>query len=170
MGGHVFDTCVVLDLLAAGVLHVAAHNLSRPGIGHLAAHEDNELARYRDQLVRYGVRVCALSGAGTQRISQIRSARPALSTFDVEAALIAESRHAVLLTNERLLRKLAADLGTTAHGSLWVIRTLVDRGFIDPPAGLTALSAMREADSRLPEAECTRLRREMELMSSRGSG
>jgi len=112
VGGHVFDTCVVLDLLAAGVLHVVAHNLSRPGIGHLSAHDDNELAPYR-----------AFGG-----------------------------------------------MRTTAHGSLWVIRSLVDRGFIDPPAGLTALSAMREANSRLPEAECTRLRRELELMSSRGSG
>jgi len=76
----------------------------------------------------------------------------------------------VLLTNERPLRKLATVLGVTAHGSLWVIRTLVDRGFIDPPAGLMAMSALCEANPRLPEAECTRLRRDLELRSSRGPG
>ena len=167
MGGHVFDTCVVLDLRAAGVLHVAAHNLSRPAVGYLAAHEGNELAAYRDELVRYGVRVCTLPGAGTLRIPAIRSARPALSAFDIEAALVAETRRAVLLTSERPLRNLAADLGIAVHGSLWVIRTLVEQGFIDPPAGLVALSALCDANPRLPQAECVRLGRDLKRRASR---
>lgn len=63
MGGHVLDTCVVIDLKAAGLLHLAAHNLAKPAVGFFAAHEVNELASHLEELRRFGVRVHELPGA-----------------------------------------------------------------------------------------------------------
>ena len=169
MGGHVLDTCVVIDLKAAGLLHVAARNLARPVVGFLAAHEINELGSHREELRRYGVHVDGLPGAAMARISAVRAERPALSIYDVEAALVAEARHAVLLTNESSLRRLAADLDLPVHGSLWVIRTLVDRTIVDPPGGLSALTRLCQANRRLPAGECHRLRAELQWRAaSRG--
>ena len=162
MGGHVLDTCVVIDLKAVGLLHVAAHNLARPAVGYLAAHDSNELASHLEELRRYGVRVHELPGAAMARISAVRAQRPALSIYDIEAALVAETRHAVLLTNESSLRGLAGDLDVPVHGSLWVIRTLVDRTIVDPPGGLSALDRLCEANRRLPAGECHRLRVELQ--------
>lgn len=51
MGGHVVDTCVVIDLKAAGLLHVAAHSLARPAVGYLAARDGNELASHVEELL-----------------------------------------------------------------------------------------------------------------------
>ena len=157
MGGFVFDTCVVVDLRDAGLLHVAAHNLTPAYVGALVSAEPRELAPYREELERCGARVCGLPGAALARIASIRLERPGLSVFDVEAALVAERRAAVLLTNERQLRSLAGALRVDAHGSLWVLRTLADRAVIDPPRALQALDAMRRANVRLPGAECDRL-------------
>ena len=157
MGGFVFDTCVVVDLHDAGLLHVAAHNLTPAYAGELASAEPRELAPYREELERCGARVCGLPGVALARVGDIRRERPGLSAFDVEAALVAERRAAVLLTNERQLRSLAEALRVETHGSLWVLRTLADRAVIDPPRALRALDAMRRANVRLPAAECDRL-------------
>ncbi len=161
MGGFVFDTCVVVDLHDAGLLHVAAHNLTPAYVGELARSEPRELAPYRDELERYGVRVGSLPGPALARSAGIRRERPGLSAFDVEAALVAERRAAVLLTNERQLRSLAEALRVKAHGSLWVLRRLADRAVIDPPRALEALDALRRANVRLPVAECERLRADL---------
>lgn len=157
MGGFVFDTCVVVDLHDAGLLHVAAHNLRPAYVGELASAEPRELAPYREGLRRYGVRVGGLPGSALARIASIRLEHPGLSAFDVEAALVAERRAAMLLTSERQLRSLAGALRVEVHGSLWVLRTLADRAMIDPPRALEALSALRRANVRLPDAECERL-------------
>jgi hypothetical protein len=162
VSGFVFDTCVVLDLHDAGLLHVAAHNLTPAHAGRLALAEPNELAPYQRDLERYGVRVANLTGPAIAAMGDIRRMHPGLSAFDVEAALVAQKRAAVLLTNERPLRRLAKDLDVEAHGSLWVLRTLADRAVIDPPRAVEALSALRRANARLPVAECERLRADLE--------
>lgn len=162
MGGFVFDTCVVVDLHDAGLLHVAAHNLTPAYVGELASAEPRELAPYRWELERCGVRVGGLPGSALARIAHIRLEHPGLSAFDVEAALVAERRAAVLLTNERQLRSLAGALCVETHGSLWVLRGLADRAVIDPPRALEALDALRRANVRLPVVECERLRADLQ--------
>ena len=72
MGGFVFDTCVVVDLCDAGLLHVAAHNLMPAYVGQLASAEPREVAPYREELERYGLRVVSLPGAALARISTLR--------------------------------------------------------------------------------------------------
>jgi len=157
VGGFVFDTCVVVDLRDAGLLHVAAHNLIPAYVGELVSAEPRELAPYREELERCGARVCGLPGPALARIASVRLERPGLSVFDVEAALVAERRVAALLTNERQLRSLAGALSIETHGSLWVLRTLTDHAVIDPQRALQALDAMRRANVRLPAGECDRL-------------
>ena len=80
----------------------------------------------------------------------------------MEAALVAERHRAVLLTNERQLRSLARALRVEVHGSLWVLRALVNRAVIASPRALEALSALRCSNARLPDAECERLLADLE--------
>jgi len=76
VGGFVFDTCVVVDLRDAGLLHVAAHDLTPAYVGGLASSEPRELAPHREDLKRCGARVGSLPGAALARVGDIRRERP----------------------------------------------------------------------------------------------
>ena len=62
-----------------------------------------------------------------------------------------------LLTGDRKLRIEAESQGVEVHGSIWVIISLVENGFIDKTKGIELLEALKEVNSSLPFDEIDKL-------------
>lgn len=55
-----------------------------------------------------------------------------------------------LLTGDKKLKNEAEDRGIEVHGSIWVIRTLVDKGFIEKSKGIDFLEQLKLVNTSLP--------------------
>lgn len=62
-----------------------------------------------------------------------------------------------LLTGDRKLRIEAENQGVEVHGSIWVIRRLLEKGLIDKPKGIKLLASLKEVNSSLPFEEIDKL-------------
>lgn len=58
-----------------------------------------------------------------------------------------------LLTGDRKLRKEAENQGVEVHGTIWVIRSLVDNELIDRIKGIHLLETLKRVNSSLPVVE-----------------
>lgn len=58
-----------------------------------------------------------------------------------------------LLTGDRKLRKEAEEQGVEVHGTLWVIRSLVNNDLIDRIKGIHLLETLKRVNSSLPVVE-----------------
>ena len=65
-----------------------------------------------------------------------------------------------LLTGDRKLRKEAEDQGVEVHGTIWVIRGLVDNELIDSRKGIHLLETLKRVNSSLPAVEIDNLIRQ----------
>lgn len=155
------DANVLIDLANAGLLD----RLPFPGFDLCVL--DAVLGEVLDSGQRAAVdtaiaagflRVCSMSSAETERATTFRHSDARLSMPDVLSLGLAQSRGGILLTGDRPLRELAESLGVETHGVLWVLEHLVREAGVPPSDALDALKAMLVQGSRLPSAECTRLR------------
>ena len=62
-----------------------------------------------------------------------------------------------LLTGDRKLKVEAENQGVEVHGSIWVIRYLVENGLIDKTKGIRLLKLLKEVNSSLPFDEIDKL-------------
>lgn len=62
-----------------------------------------------------------------------------------------------LLTGDRKLKIEAEKQGVEVHGSIWVIRSLVENGLIDKMKGIMLLGLLKEVNSSLPFEEIDKL-------------
>lgn len=155
------DANVLIDLANAGLLD----RLPLPGFDFCVL--DAVLGELLDAVQRAAVdtaiasgclRVCSMSSAETERAATLRHSDERLSLPDVLSLGLAQSRGGILLTGDRPLRELAESLGVETHGVLWVLEHLVRGAGLSPSDAMDALDAMLAQGSRLPSAECTRLR------------
>lgn len=118
-------------------------------------------AEKRDWL-RRGLRVETLSGDLVSRAVGVQADHPALSVLDCFAFVLAfEMKDAVLLTGDRMLRRVAARAGIEVHGALWVLDEIAASGLTPRDVILDALRTwLTDATVFLPKAEIeARLRR-----------
>jgi predicted nucleic acid-binding protein len=87
---------------------------------------------------------------------------PALSFADCSVLILARRHNALVLTNDSRMRKVAERNGLTCHGTLWIIRQLVQETILTAERARRALLLLLESNSRLPKADCDRLLRELE--------
>ena len=62
-----------------------------------------------------------------------------------------------LLTGDKKLRKEAEEQGVEVHGSIWVIKNLVENGLIDKEKGIQLLESMKKVNPSLPLDKIDRL-------------
>ena len=62
-----------------------------------------------------------------------------------------------LLTGDKKLRIEAENQGVEVHGSIWVIRSLVENGLIDKKKGIKLLESLKKVNSSLPFDEIDKL-------------
>ena len=66
-----------------------------------------------------------------------------------------------LLTGDAKLRSEAIEQGVTVHGSLWVIRMMVESKVVTANAGIEFLEKLKESNDRLPSDEIEKLIRKL---------
>ncbi|MCS7032103.1 MAG: hypothetical protein NZL92_11320 [Gloeomargarita sp. SKYG116] len=94
-------------------------------------------------------------------IFQLRSQYRGLSLADCGALFLAQRQRGLLLTGDRLLRRIASEaFNLTVHGTLWALDELVAGQHLTPSHAAAALKQMLAHQRRLPQPECKqRLRR-----------
>jgi predicted nucleic acid-binding protein len=96
-------------------------------------------------------------------IYQIQVQRPQLSEQDCSAFYQAQKLDAILLTSDKVLRRLAQQKALEVHGHLWVFDEMVAAGTLSPKAAIQKLDELcEEVNPRLglPKGECERRREE----------
>ena len=106
--------------------------------------------------------VLTASGDDLRLIEALLQDHPALSFADCSVVILAERNEALILTNDSQLRKVSERRRLTCHGTLWIIRQLVQETVVTAERARRALLLLLEANPRLPKAECDRLLRELE--------
>lgn len=108
------------------------------------------------KLISLGLRKVELAGKEVQQVIELAGRYPAPSRADLFALTLAKTRHGVLLTGDRHLRKAAEQEKVQVHGTLWILDQLVNREIITPIQAAQALEKMLAKGRRLPRFECKR--------------
>ncbi len=118
---------------------------------------EEELIGVKAQLLAgLGLTQITLSGEQVLEVAALRSQHRPLSVNDLFAFIAARDRDAILLTGDRLLRRLAKDKGVMVHGTLWVLDELVRLSIVLAANASCILERMLDTGSRFPDAECER--------------
>ncbi len=76
-----------------------------------------------------------------------------VSRIDLFALVQAKDEEAVLLTDDKELRRAAENEGVRVHGTLWVLDQMVERGLVNRAQAAKTLEQMRVKNRYLPGAE-----------------
>lgn len=106
--------------------------------------------------------VLTASGDDLRLIEALLQDHPALSFADCSVVILAERHKALILTNDSRMRKISERRRLTCHGTLWIIRQLVQKTIVTAERARRALLLLLEGNPRLPKADCDRLLRELE--------
>lgn len=110
-----------------------------------------------EMLLVLGLQSMDFSGTEIMRVIGLSRNHPEVSTNDLFAVLLAETKGALLLTGDKHLRRIAEqEHNLQVHGTLWVLDQLVKRKLLSPREASGALRKMIQSGSRLPRAECER--------------
>jgi predicted nucleic acid-binding protein len=141
-----FHACSLLERLFRLPLKLIAPDL-------VAFELEDPKNRY---LMELGLEVVELSPDQVRKLDDLTSTHRRLSISDLSALILAEEMRTVLLTNDGLLRKLAARRNIEIHGTLWLLDEMVKLKLITPQCASGALKIMLQKGSRLPKRECQR--------------
>ena len=166
----VCDTSVLIDLKRGALLEISFRLQFEFAVPDLLY--ERELKTYGGgELLKLGLRIEELDGAGVSRALAYRVQRPALSVPDSFALALAHTHSWTLLTGDGGLRELANAEHGDCHGALWGLDQRNDAGVVTAQAlhdGLTASSEFPRR--RLPKPEIhQRLTLYAALLSGRGS-
>ena len=148
----VFDTNVLIDLYAGGVLRPTFLLPIVPVVPDVLIAEliepDGRL------LLDLGLARMELPGPQVERVYDLAVLHRRISSNDLFALVLAEMLGATLLTGDRNLRQVAQGRGVPVHGTLWLLDEMVSSGVIPRLLGAQALKRMLNRGSRLPGVEC----------------
>ena len=153
---YVVDSSVLIDLHNGSILAEFFRlpmEISAPDL----LVEEELVDPDRQTLTQLGLEVLTLSDREVEEITQLAAQYRRVSTLDLAALVLARSLGAVLLTGDKHLRKAAEQEGVQVHGTLWVLRELIDRGLLVALRAAEALQQMLNQGSRLPPEECQEL-------------
>ena len=103
----------------------------------------------RQDLLRFGMRIESLDPEGVGMAIAYQSKRPALSLVDSFALALANHQGWEILTEDRIIRRVAQSEGISHRDSLWVIDHMLAAGILSVGQVVAALEAMR-GDPRCP--------------------
>jgi len=153
------DTNIFIDLEAGDLLPALFSLPERIVVPDVLF--DQELRARHEDLLDLGLAVRELQERAVERTVELAGRYGAVSRIDLSALALAEQESCPLLTGDRRLRDAATHEGVTVHGTLWVVRRLVDHG-VPVDAVRQAFKAMRGAGRRLPWDRVRRLIQELE--------
>ena len=98
-----------------------------------------------------------LSEAEIEEVEKFETKRFFKTLIDKTVLWKAKELNCPLLTGDGKLRSEAIDQGVKVHGSLWVIRTLVEQKIISSETGIDYLEMLKVINDRLPVEEIEKL-------------
>jgi len=101
--------------------------------------------------------VFELSEAEIEEVEKFKTKRFFKTLIDKTVLWKAKQLNCPLLTGDGKLSSEAIDQGVTVHGSLWVIRTLVEQKIITAEKGIEFLEKLKISNDRLPLEEIEKL-------------
>lgn len=155
------DANVWMDLAAGGILEIAFQLPWKFVMTDLLWH-DIQHDPDPEALERFGVKVMELSGPEVLQLALLVARYPRPSRCDLSALVLAKSRQIGLLTGDKDLREAAAREGVECHGTLYVVRAMLERRLITPAEAKESFERMRTKARRLPWDKCTQLIKEYE--------
>ena len=148
---YVVDTSVIIDLHVGQIL---TSFFKLPCSFVTADAILAELLEPEGQLlIEFGLQQEELSGTQILEVMQLTATHRQPSVNDLFALVLAKELQIPLLTNDKNLRKAAAQQGVTVHGSLWILDEMVRLIVMSKQEAAEALKMMREKGSRLPQDE-----------------
>ena len=148
----VSDANVLIDVAAGGIIdrvfRIPDFELCVPNV--LFA---EELAEQYPLLPSLGLQVLNMRGDLVMQAVALRREFRQTSVDDLLALVLAEDLKCPLLTGDRALRHLARQRGNDVHGTIWIVRQLLEASLISVSKGEAAFESMRADGSRLPWVE-----------------
>ena len=149
----VSDTSVLIDL-DRGSLVEAVFGLPFEFVVPDLLYERELREHGGEDLRKRGLRVEELDGKGVVQALGYRGREPSLSLVDSFALALVVANCWMLLTGDRVLRRLASAEGVECHGLLWVLDQMFEGAVVDRRPLYSGLKAISEHPrSRLPRAE-----------------
>ena len=152
----VSDTSVLIDLKRGALLEASFSLAFRFVVPDLLY--ERELKNWGGaDLIRLGLVIKQLDGAGVSLALDYRKRMPALSLPDCFALALAQIHSWILLSGDSALSQLATNEAVVCHGVLWVIDQMHEAAVVNIRKlhdGLTAIS--QHPRCRLPKSEIRR--------------
>lgn len=152
----VSDASVVIDMVNGG-LAVAMFALPLTfAVPDLMFEE--ELEPHIPGLREMGLQVLEIGSEGIGYVDGlVGSGRPLPGAHDLYALALAKQESCMLLTADKLLRRLAEEEDIAVHGTLWLVKQLIDGGYVTKADARQAFQLMLDNGSWLPQAEILQL-------------
>jgi len=149
---YVIDANILIDLRNGNLLsHFFGLNvhLSTPDV---VVEEISGSLRALPQ--QYELRVEELSGELVTDAMDLRDRHRCLSVPDAFVLVLAKDIGCPVLTGDRCMKKAAEEVGIPVHGILWCLNRMLQEEVLEYQQAISALEAIMQKNSRLPQAEC----------------
>jgi predicted nucleic acid-binding protein len=101
-----------------------------------------------------GYAILSIQADRIPEFTTLRKKYPKPSTNDLFALVLSKTHSCILITGDSDLRNAAKSEGVSAHGLLWILDELVDRGILGSKDAATALEQILSGGSWLPKKDC----------------
>lgn len=147
------DTSVLIDFDGVGLLDNFLSLPYRWVLPDLVLQEEL-ISPSSDVLLALGIAESSFDGNEIQTIGKLCNRYASLSPADCAMLFLAKRENAILMTGDKVLRKVAASYHVEVHGSIWGLDEMVRAHLITPKVAINALNGMRVNNGRLPQLEC----------------
>lgn len=116
-----------------------------------------ELAEKHRSLLELGLECKSMNGDLIAQTYQLRQQYRQTSVNDLLALILAKAEQGLLLTGDKALRRVASSLNVEVHGTLWLVKQIIDYKKITIEIAAIAFQRMQAFGSRLPWNEVDKL-------------
>lgn len=120
-----------------------------------------ELEERHGHLLRFGLISKTMSGELIEETYNLRQQYVRTSVNDLLALTLAKYEGCQLLTGDKALREVAAELNVEVHGTIWLVEQMLQSKKITVEVARVAFKRMKEAGSRLPWVEIEKILRKL---------
>lgn len=154
----VVDTNIFIDYNCAGILDdifKGKFEILTPNIVY-----EYELIDHYPELIKLGLIAIDINQESQLEVDKLFNTYGGVSHEDCCVIMLAEELGHRLLSGDKLLRKFAENRGIEVHGTLWLMKSLVDCGVLSVGKAANSLEKMLEQGRRLPTPQTQELIKE----------
>jgi predicted nucleic acid-binding protein len=116
-----------------------------------------ELEERHGHLLQFGLISKSMSGDLVAEVNSLREKYVRTSFNDLLALTLAKYEGCQLLTGDKVLREVAKSLSVEVHGTIWLVRQMIEHEKITVEVARIAFQLMKSSGSRLPWNEVEKI-------------